>query len=352
MRPILLKETEVLPIEPLNKETEYKSGEIYKEVLLSEKLKKARQAAEVHRRCRYKLESMIKPGMSLSEICKIIEESTCTMLKGELNDGISIPTGVPLNECAAHYTPDPGDEEIFLKEDDVLKIDFGTHVDGMIADSAFTICFDPKFENLLLAAKESMEEGIKFAGVDVRVCDIGERINEVMTSYEVELNGETKKIIPIRDLDGHSIERFSIHGGTSIPLVKNDDTTKLTEDSFYAIETFATTGEGKAIKSDEVYFYALEEEPNQFISNVKTKRVLECIKRKIGRLPFCARHIDRILCEPNFAKEHLKILTEETFLEGFAPISDVKGSYVAQFEHTFYLSDNGGKEILTRGNNY
>ncbi len=29
------------------------------------------------------------------------------------------------------------------------------------------------------------------AGIDVRLCDIGEAIQEVMESYEVELNGET-----------------------------------------------------------------------------------------------------------------------------------------------------------------
>ncbi len=29
------------------------------------------------------------------------------------------------------------------------------------------------------------------AGIDVRLCDIGESIEEVMTSYEVELEGKT-----------------------------------------------------------------------------------------------------------------------------------------------------------------
>lgn len=353
MRPIVLKEVSQLPIEPLNKDIEFKSGEVVKEVKLSDQLMKARKASEVHRRSRYKLQSMIKPGMSMNEICSIIEDSTRVMLQGELNDGIAMPTGVPMNECAAHFTPIVGEEEIFLKEDDVLKIDFGTHVDGIIADSAFTICFDPKFENLLLASKESMEEGIKFAGVDVRVCDIGERINEVITSYEIELNNQTKKILPVKNLDGHSIERFSIHGGISIPLIKNDDRTKLTENTFYAIETFATTGNGEAVPQKNISYYIYEENmSNQFIENVKCKRVLECIKRKIGTLPFCPRFVDKYFCEPGFSKEYLDKLVKDGYLESFAPLSDVKGSYISQFEHTFYLSDKGGKEILTRGDDY
>ena len=31
----------------------------------------------------------------------------------------------------------------------------------------------------------------KFAGIDVRLCDVGETIQEVMESYEVEIDGKT-----------------------------------------------------------------------------------------------------------------------------------------------------------------
>lgn len=44
--------------------------------------------------------------------------------------GLAFPTGCSLNHCAAHYTPNAGDKTV-LQYDDVLKIDFGTHVNGM-----------------------------------------------------------------------------------------------------------------------------------------------------------------------------------------------------------------------------
>lgn len=50
-----------------------------------------------------------------------------------LQAGIGFPTGVSLNNCAAHYTSNPGDTTV-LKYDDVLKLDFGTHVNGRIVD--------------------------------------------------------------------------------------------------------------------------------------------------------------------------------------------------------------------------
>jgi methionyl aminopeptidase len=39
-----------------------------------------------------------------------------------------------------------------LSKNDVCKIDFGVHVKGYLIDSAFTVAFDDKFENLLKAA--------------------------------------------------------------------------------------------------------------------------------------------------------------------------------------------------------
>lgn len=53
------------------------------------------------------------------------------------------------------------------------------------------MAFNPKYDKLLEAAKDATYTGIKAAGIDVRLCDIGEAIQEVMESYEVELDGKT-----------------------------------------------------------------------------------------------------------------------------------------------------------------
>ena len=45
--------------------------------------------------------------------------------------GLAFPTGCSLNHCAAHYTPNAGDATV-LQHDDVCKIDFGTHINGIL----------------------------------------------------------------------------------------------------------------------------------------------------------------------------------------------------------------------------
>ena len=62
--------------------------------------------------------------------------------------------------------------------------------------------------------------GIREAGIDVRLCDIGEAIQEVMESYEVELDGKTYQVKSIRNLNGHSIGPYRIHAGKTVPIVK------------------------------------------------------------------------------------------------------------------------------------
>lgn len=51
--------------------------------------------------------------------------------------------------------------------------------------------------------------GIREAGIDARLCDIGAAIQETMESYEIELNGKTYPIKCIRNLNGHSIAPYS-----------------------------------------------------------------------------------------------------------------------------------------------
>lgn len=65
-----------------------------------------------------------------------------------------------------------------------------------------------------------------------------------MESYEVEINGKSFPVKAVRNISGHNIKPYQIHGGKSIPFIKNNDQTKMEEGEVFAIETFGTTGRG------------------------------------------------------------------------------------------------------------
>jgi methionyl aminopeptidase len=126
-----------------------------------------RQAAEVHRQVRGWAQKNIKPGMSITEIAEGIEDGTRHLTghmgleEGDnIKGGVAFPTGLSRNNCAAHYSPNAGNKMV-LDKDDVMKVDFGVHLNGRIVDSAFTMTWNPVYDNLLAAVKDATNTGIK-----------------------------------------------------------------------------------------------------------------------------------------------------------------------------------------------
>ena len=134
---------------------------------------RVRHASEVHRQVRRYAQSFIKPGIRLIDMCEKLEEKNRELIEeGGLQCGIGFPTGCSLNHVAAHYTPNAGDETV-LQKGDVMKIDFGSQIDGRIIDCAWTVYFDEKFDPLAEAAREATNAGIAAAGIDVALGEIG-----------------------------------------------------------------------------------------------------------------------------------------------------------------------------------
>ncbi len=341
---------------PVGEEHEYtlvrRSKEEIRERELQNKYiyEELRKGAEVHRQTRAYIQRVVKPGMKMIDICEMIENNTRMLVEENgLKAGVGFPTGCSLNHVAAHYTPNAGDQTV-LKYDDVCKIDIGTHVNGRIIDSAFTVAFNSRYENLVLAVKEATNTGVKEAGIDVRLCDIGSAIQEVMESFEIVLDGKTHRIKPIRNLNGHSIEPYHIHAGKTVPIVKNGDTTKMEEGEVYAIETFGSTGKGYVNEDMECSHYGKSfEQPNGMPRLPRAKQLLQTITKNFGTLPFCRRYLDRT-GESKYLLA-LNSLVEQQFVDAYPPLVDVKGSYTAQFEHTILLRPSC-KEVLTRGSDY
>ena len=313
-----------------------------------------RKAAQVHMRVRQWVQQWFKPGMSDLFVCENIERKVREMCEVEgvntTKAGMAFPCGVSLNNCAAHYTPNPGDSLYFYKPDDVVKVDFGVHVNGHLIDSAFTMTWDPAMQPILDCAKDATNTGIKTMGIDVRLCDIGDAIEEVMRSYEIDIKGKTYQMQPVRNLSGHMVDAYMVHAGKSIPICKGGPQTKMEEGEVYALETFATSGKGRVEDSGPASHYMVD--PNAFdypIRDSNAKKLLHALNNNFSTLAFCRRYIDKM----NYPKWQLpfKFLVDDGAVNPYPPLSDVSGSYVAQFEHTIYLKPTA-KEVLSRSFDY
>lgn len=315
------------------------------------RLNDLRESAEVHRQVRRWAMSWIKPGLPLMLICDRIEKKLEELIgKDGTNRGQAFPTGCSLNHIAAHYTPNTGDEKVVLDYNDVMKVDFGTHVNGNIIDCAWTVTFDPVYDPLVSASREATLEGVRQAGIDVRLCDVGAAIQEVMESYEMEMNGKTLPVRSIQNLSGHNINPYVIHGGKSVPLVRGGEQTKMEEGELFAIETFGSTGKAVVREEGDCSHYALQEGmENATVRSDKAQQLLKHINKTYGTLPFCRKWLDRQGQDRHLLS--LNHLVEHGVVNKYPPLCDVKGSYVSQMEHTLILRPTC-KEVLSMGDDY
>ncbi|KAL6406618.1 methionine aminopeptidase 2 [Ilyonectria robusta] len=350
---------------PKGEEVEYQNENAYRTTdkekrhldnINSDFLSDYRQAAETHRQVRQWAQKNIKPGQTLTEIANGIEDSVRRLVGHDgLSEGDAIvagmgfPTGLNLDEIAAHFSPNAGNKTV-LQQNNVMKVDIGVHVNGRIVDSAFTMAFDPTYDNLLAAVKDATNTGVREAGIDVRLGELGGLIQEAMESYECEINGTTHPIKPIRGLAGHTILPYSIHGTKSVPLIKTDDMTKMEEGDVFAIETFGSTGTGRVWDEGETSHYALRKDaPKVDLRLSSARSLLNTIQKNFSTIPFCRRYLDRIGQEKYLLGLHN--LVKSGIVEDYPPLVDKKGSYTAQFEHTILLRPTV-KEVISRGDDY
>ncbi|CEF96479.1 Peptidase M24, methionine aminopeptidase [Ostreococcus tauri] len=342
---------EILPHHEHNlwRETDAEKREI--ERIEENSYNEARQCAEVHRQVRRYISEWVKPGMKYIDVCETLEDSVRKLIEERgLEAGVAFPTGCSKNHVAAHWTPNGGSESV-IDKDDVIKFDFGVQVKGRIIDCAFTKTFNDMYDPLLKAVNEATETGIKSAGIDVRLCDIGEAIQEVMESHTVEIHGKEYQVKCCSNLNGHSIDPYRIHAGKSVPIVRGGVQTKMEEGEYYAIETFGSTGRGYVIEDGECSHYMKNYDVGHVPLRLPTaKRLLGVIDRNFGTLAFCKRYLDRIGQERYGMA--LKNLCDNGIIQPYPPLCDIKGSYVAQYEHTILLKPSSGVEVLTRGDDY
>ncbi|EJD54865.1 peptidase M24A, methionine aminopeptidase [Auricularia subglabra TFB-10046 SS5] len=309
-----------------------------------------RRAAEVHRQVRQYARKAIQPGMPMTDIANLIEDSVRALVEENgLESGIGFPTGLSRNDCAAHYTPNAGDTNV-LQQSDVLKVDIGVQVGGRICDSAFTLNWDPTYNELLKAVKAATNTGVREAGIDARLGEIGGAIQETMESYEVVVGTKTYPVKSIANLSGHSIIPYSIHGDKSVPIVRTNDQTKMEEGEYFAIETFGSTGRGRVEEMGDCSHYAKRADaPHVPLRLTSAKSLLKTIDKNFGTLPWCRRYLDR-LGESRYLLA-LNNLVSQGIVQDYPPLNDIKGSQTAQFEHTILLRPTC-KEVVSRGADY
>lgn len=289
-------------------------------------LDKYKKAGEVASKIREHLKEMAKPGVKALDLCE-----TADKMIAEAGMKPAFPLNVSINNHCAHYTC-PWEDELVLKKSDVVKIDVGVQYDGFIADTALTVAFNDVHNDLIRASREATETAVKVIRVGGYTGKIGDLIENIIEGY-----GFTT----IKDLSGHLLMPYRVHGPKTIPNVAGRKGNLILQDEAYAIETFASTGAGES-HSDRTKLYIVRPvEGKRFpLRTDAAKQVKRLLDREYHGLPVAVRWVYKELGVAK-AKMGIRELAQVGALYQYHVLADTSDAYVSQHEHTVYLTPEG-----------
>jgi methionyl aminopeptidase len=295
-----------------------------------EALKKFRLSGEILRETREEMGSYVSENMPILQVCEKAEN-----LIREKGGKPAFPCNVSINEVAAHYTSPPNDERR-IPENAVVKVDMGVHVDGYVTDTACTICFNPEYKSMKSAAEHALTTAIENIHGGMATSKIG---------VIIEKSIKNRGFKPISNLTGHSVGRYLIHAGTSIPNVMQISLGKVKAGRVYAIEPFVTLPDavGRVENSSEVTIFRFVKAKS--VKNMYAKRLLKYIEKNFRTLPFAERWLKGVVSE-NQHCEAFKELRKSKAIIGYPVFVEMSRKPVTQAEHTLLITENGC-EVLT-----
>ena len=263
-------------------------------------------------------------GSTLEEICNSIEKEIIS--KG---GKCAFPVNVSLNEIAAHYTAEPNDK-IIVKDTDLLKIDLGVQINGHIADTAVTVCYEPKYDFLVQAAESALREAMSIIKVGTKSSDVG----KIIENTTKQMGG-----IPIANLSGHSLEQYTIHAGKSVPNIWSIGSFSFQSTEAYACEPFVTTPDGSGFVREGKVRNIFSLVTRKRTKDEDANKMIDFIWQKFNMLPFALRWFIPEY-EEKTARDLLEKLIKNKIVRSYPILVEANEQRVAQAEHTFIPQEN------------
>jgi len=286
----------------------------------AELIKNFMEAGRIAELIRKESLKLVIPGQPVLDIAETLEQMIV-----ENGGRPGFPVNVSINHIAAHYTPS-SDDTTTINDNDIVKIDFGVHINGCISDNAITIDLSDEHGDLVEASKLALDNALSTMRAGKTVGEIGKVIEDTITS---------KGFKPIRNLTGHMIRPYQLHAGEIIPNVATEDGYVLKEGDVFAVEPFATTGEGRVKDCNRIEIYSIAE-----IKNVRLKKSREIFAYAFEHyftLPFARRWLDKIFGSKVLVSLSLRELVNADMLYQYPVLEEVKGGLVSQAERTVLI---------------
>ncbi len=289
-----------------------------------EPLDALREAGRIAAKVRDTTIAEIEPGMKVEYICDLVVRRV-----EELGGKMAFPCNVDIDHVAAHYCS-PINDRTVIPERSLVKLDVGVHVDGYIADTAKTTCFDSNYNYLVEAAGAGLNAAINTIRPGISANEVGIAIEDAIKSHGAK---------PISNLTGHKLARFVVHAGKSIPNVGGIDHHMIQEGDVYAIEPFAVppTADGRVIDGPPSNIYRMQKKRSV---QGTAKMMMKYIQDEYRTLPFASRWVMRKFNPPEGATAFQELLKTKCIMS-YPQLLEKTRAKVAQAEHSVIITEDG-----------
>ena len=287
-------------------------------------------SGRILRETREEIKRFVCEDMPIIDICEKAES-----LIREKGGKPAYPCNVSINEIAAHYTSPPNDVKR-IPEKSIVKVDIGAHVDGYVADTAVTVCFNPEYDSLVETAEIALKKAIENIGPGTSTSKLGEIIERTI---------KARGFKPISNLTGHSVGRYLIHAGTSLPNVSQLLSSKIKLGGVYAIEPFVTvsSAKGKVENEEETTIFRLVK--SRSLKNSYARQLLKYVEDSFRTLPFAERWLQGAVPKEHYNEAFLELLSSKSIMH-YPVFVEASRKPVAQAEHTVLIVEEGCR-VLT-----
>ncbi len=277
----------------------------------------------------------VKPKVKVLRICKLAERKI--MDYGA--SGLAFPCNVSIDNEAAHYTSPHEDKKIF-PDKGLVKIDLGAHVNGHLSDTAITVDLDGSYENYMSAAKEALNAAIQIIKPGVKLGEIGAVIERTIKGYS--------KLRPVHQLSGHQLKQWRLHAGKNVPNMKMRISEKMNLGETYAVEPFATNGDGTIKSGKGTYIYSNDMRNKTKLDRL-TQQIRNIARQRFGTLPWASRWLYETKTKIDIAAA-VHNLRRAGVIRGYSILLEGKDGMVSQFEHSLFVGEEGAIVSTLREN--
>jgi len=309
-------------------------------------------AAEIANRVVKLVAAKCVDGASCREVAdygdKLIAEECTKVFKKEkdLKRGIAFPTCLSVNNCICHFSPIWSEPDYTIKEDDMVKIDLGAHIDGYISVVAHTIVVGASAEkkvtgrkaDVFLAAYYASEAALRLLKPKTDTYSITDIVQKTCKEFDCK---------PIEGMLSHQLLRFKIDGQKTIiqnpseAQRKEHEKFEIEENEVYAMDVLVSTGAGVGREMD-ARVSVLKKTEEVYQLKLKASRTFYAeVGQKFGSMPFNLRNFD----DEKKAKMGVVECVNHKLLSPFQVLYEKPGEYVAQFKFTVLVTPNGSSKI-------